>query len=424
MTDTPTATSTPSPTDLIVREAPKDAPKAMSIEDAGRMLASARRAKREAAPLVADTPIAAAKLAKVATPKAEETPTSDESADNDQATEVETELPADDAGDTASEESPGEDEGQDTAAEKLPPIERPRSWSKDDDDEWNALPRARQEKIVANERAREADISRRMTEAAEKAKAVSAKEQAAEQVRTQYETKLASVREILENEQRRDFPDIKSQQDLDNIAGKIRELSGKAQQLMATDPLGALSLRGEADQLRDTLQAWNDHQRKLQAVDREQKAADQRKTTERRDSWMAHIKEQNALLAEKIPDMKDAEKGKALRERGVERLSQLGFTNDELTKLANGEEKISVFDHRFHQLINDSLRLADVQKARKTVATKVAAKPVPAVVKPGTPQPTNPVASQNRKALESKLTKTGKIEDAVAVLMARRGARR
>src|SRR5882762_75603 len=36
---------------------------------------------------------------------------------------------------------PGEvPEGNDPEAEKLPSIERPRSWSKDDDDDWNSLP--------------------------------------------------------------------------------------------------------------------------------------------------------------------------------------------------------------------------------------------------------------------------------------------
>jgi hypothetical protein len=49
-------------------------------------------------------------------------------------------------------------------AEKLPPIARPRSWSKDDEDDWQALPRARQEKIAAREAVRSAEIRRMQNE--------------------------------------------------------------------------------------------------------------------------------------------------------------------------------------------------------------------------------------------------------------------
>jgi hypothetical protein len=51
------------------------------------------------------------------------------------------------------------------AIHHVAPIERPRSWSKDDEDDWKALPRARQQKIAAREQARDLEMRRAQSEA-------------------------------------------------------------------------------------------------------------------------------------------------------------------------------------------------------------------------------------------------------------------
>ena len=62
---------------------------------------------------------------------------------------------------------PGETERADPAASELPPIEPPRSWTKEDKDLFTSLPRDTQQRIAERERSREGDFSRRQQEAAE-----------------------------------------------------------------------------------------------------------------------------------------------------------------------------------------------------------------------------------------------------------------
>jgi hypothetical protein len=87
---------------------------------------------------------------------------------------------------------PGETESADPAAESrpeagtdLPPIEPPRSWTKEDKELFTSLPRATQERIAERERSREGDFNRRQQEAAEKSKALEAERSKAEQARQQ-----------------------------------------------------------------------------------------------------------------------------------------------------------------------------------------------------------------------------------------------
>jgi hypothetical protein len=71
------------------------------------------------------------------------------------------------------EAPPGETESADPAAESRPeagtepPIEPPRSWTKEDKELFTSLPRATQERIAERERSREGDFNRRQQEAAE-----------------------------------------------------------------------------------------------------------------------------------------------------------------------------------------------------------------------------------------------------------------
>ena len=117
----------------------------------------------------------------------------------------------------------------------------------------------------------------------------------------------------------------------------------------------------------------------------------------------------------------DKIKGPVLRQRAVERLTELGFTQDELNKLSTGDEKISIYDHRLQQLISSDLRLAEILKAPKAVA----AKPVPPVQRPGTPAPRGSAQSETIKALTNKLSTSGSLKDAVALRLAQtRQARR
>lgn len=383
----------------VVREASADTGRDISISQAARALSAARR-----------KPAAA-----VAAPVATETPA-------ESAHEAPAEQELSDEGDAAPapEQATGETDGNANPPEKAP-LPLPRSWTKEQAEHWNALPRATQEYLADRDSKTSAEVRRVQNEAAEKTKALTAKEQAAEQVRTQYEGKIKSVVEVLENEQLREFPDIRSQADLDKLSVEFSRLTAEAANLWSTDPFAAGQTQAKAGQIQAKLSAWGIHQQKLVAATNELAQAETRKSQARKDSWVKHFQDENKLAAEKIPDLADKVKGPVLHKRAAERLAELGFTQDELTKLSTGDEKISIYDHRLQQLIYSDLRLAEILKAPKAVA----ANPVPPVQRPGTTEPRGSGQSETLKALTTKLNNSGSLKDAVALRLAQtRAARR
>lgn len=385
----------------VVREAPADTGGNISVSQAARALQAARK---KPAPVVA-APVAAA----------EPEPADDGADPATAASELSVE------GDAA----PGEDQATGETDDSVnppakAPLPLPRSWTKEQAAHWNALPRETQEYLAERDSKTSAEVRRVQNEAAEKSKALTAKETAAEQVRTQYETKIKSVVDILEKEQLREFPDIRSQGDLDKLSSEFSRLSAEAVALWATDPLAAGQMQAQAGQIQAKLSAWGIHQQKLVAVTNELTQAETRKSQAKKESWNKHIQDENKLAAEKIPELADKTKGPALRTRAVERLTELGFTNEELNKLASGDEKISIHDHRLQQLINSDLRLAEILDAPKAVA----AKPVPTVQRPGVPAPRGSANSERLKALTNKLNTSGSLKDAVALRLAQTRAPR
>lgn len=281
---------------------------------------------------------------------------------------AEPELSKDNGGSDENQTPAEEPEGDDPAAEKLPPIERPRSWSKDDDDDWNALPRQRQEKIAANERARESDIRQRINEAAEKLKSLTAKEQQAEQAKQAYEERQAAYTKALETALQADFGDIRNLDDVRN--------------LQANDPF--------------RFQAWQVRQMELQSAQAEKQHVDGQKAQKHQTEWANFVKEESAAFADSVPEYKA--KKADYDTKAAEILREIGFTDDELNKLASGAEKIPLFDRRIQRLLFDRIKLSEIQSAPKAVA----AKPLPPVQRPGTSKPAGSVASEREQALNRK----------------------
>jgi hypothetical protein len=387
----------------IVRQASADTGSDISISDAARALSNARR-KPAPAPAVA-------------APAAAEPEPADDGAD-DTATAA---LELSDEGDAAPGENQvtGETDGSANPPEKAP-LPLPRSWTKEQAEHWNALPRATQEYLADRDGKTTAEVRRVQNEAAEKSKALVAKETAAEQARTQYESKIKSVVEILEKEQLREFPDIRSQADLDKLSMEFSQLAAEADRLTDTDPLGALQAQTKANRIQAKLSSWNIHQSKLVAATNEATQAETRQSQAKSQAWKDHVAAENKLANEKIPDLADKVKGPALVARAVERLKELGFSQEELNKLSAGDEKVSIHDHRLQQLLNSDLRLTEILNAKKAVAKVV----VPPVQRPGTPAPRGSANSEALKALTTKLNNSGSLEDAVKLRLAQNRQRR
>jgi hypothetical protein len=286
-------------------------------------------------------------------------------------------------------EAPGEPTEAAEPAEELPPIEPPRSWTQAEKERFQSLPRETQEYLHTREQEREREFRRSQNEVAEQRKAIQAEREAADKARQEYEAKLPALMQAMHESS--PFADIKSMADVEKM--------------QAEDPF--------------RFQQFQVYQWKMQGVQAELQQAEQRKATETQSKWAAHVQEENAKAAEAIPELADKEKGLALTNRvATEILPEYGFTQQELTALANGSEKLSIYDHRLQRLLFTAVKYADIQKA-KVVA---AAKPAPQVQRPGTAKPQGSAQSETITKLSAKLERSGDHRDLGALIGALRRA--
>ena len=315
----------------------------MSVEDAARSLTDARHKL----------------VAKITNP-----------AESAEEATAEPELPVEGNAAPAEEQATGET--QEDAPAEVPPRELPRSWTKDRAEHWSKLDPDTQDFLLEQDRKASAEVRRLQNEAADERKAIKAEREAAEKARQQYEAQLPALMQTLQDAQQSAFADIRTVDDVTKLANE--------------DPFRYLQ--------------WQAHQTKLQAVNAEIERAKGQQTQKQRSEWAEHVQKENELAAELIPDLADKDKGPALMKRAADRLAELGFKSDELNDYANGDKKLSIYDHRFQQLVADSLKLADIQKAPKAVSTK----PVPPVQRPGTAKPATSGNAQLIQTLEKQLS--------------------
>lgn len=347
--------------DAIAVIAPENTGVDLSVSQAARALAAARHKKPEPAPV--EKPAEAAP--------------------------VEPPELADEANAAPQDEATGETQEADPA--EVPPLELPRSWTKDRAEQWKALPRDVQEYLTEQASRDSAEVRRSQNEAAEARKAIEAERKQLESARQQYEAKLPALVQTLQDVQAEQFPDIKTFADVQRMA--------------LEDPYRKIQ--------------WDTHQQKLQAVAWEAQQAEERKTKEAQENWTKHVQEENAKFIERVPEFADKAKAKAFQDRAPSELNELGFSNEELQTWGKGE-KISPYDHRMQFLLMRHMKLADIEKA-KTVTT---AKPVPPVQRPGAARPPGSVAAEQVQASINRLNNSGDLKDAVAALTARRNAAR
>lgn len=281
------------------------------------------------------------------------------------------------------EEQPiGEDAPVADPAEQ-PPIEPPRSWTKEAKEQWQALPRNTQEYLAQREQERDRELRRSQNEAADKLKGLTAKEQEVERAKQQYEAQLPALMQTLQDAQAGQFADIRTVDDV--------------QKLATEDPFRYLQ--------------WQAHQTKVQAVNAELQRVKDESTKAEQSQWAQHVQKENELAVEYIPELADKTKAADLTARAVDQLHDLGFKDEELNDLANGKAKLSIYDHRIQRLLFNNLKLSDIQKAK----TAAVAKPVPQVQRPGTSKPAGSGASEQIQALTQKLNTSGSLKDAQAL---------
>jgi hypothetical protein len=327
--------------DIAVVQVPATAPDNLSIRQAASSLRSWRAT--------------ATKKDQTADTTTTETISADTTAATDQQTQESVSQEADAApqdtevrGET---QSADQEVGARHASPLQPPIEAPRSWTKEDKELFTSLPRETQERLVERERSRETDFLRRQNEAAEKLKGLTAKEQAVEQARLAYEAALPQLLGNLQSQQAGEFADIKTMADVERLA---REDWPRYLQ-------------------------WDVAQKKIAAVTQETLSAQQRQQQEKLQRFSEFAKKEDDLFIERVPDMADAGKAAKLQSAAMTVLKDLGFNETELGDSWNGGKELSLRDHRVQLLIRDATLWREAQVKAKAASTK----PVPPVQRPG-----------------------------------------
>jgi hypothetical protein len=369
MTDVTTAADTGAPEQPMISVAPAPAEPSIDARTAARSLATWRHKQRE---------------------QTTEAPAGEERQDpKDRATAATTEstAPATETGESAAETPPAQTEGVDRQVEPAP-IEPPRSWTKEDKELFDALPRETQERIAERERARDSDFSRRQQTATEQAKALEAERLRVEQVRQRYEGALPQLLQTLQDQQAGEFADVRTMADVERLA---REDWPRFSQ-------------------------WQLRQMQVASVAQQVEQAQQRHGAEQQRRFSEFAKREDDLFKEKVPDMTDADKAVKLQNAALQALSDLGFAEAELAASWQGQKDLSLRDHRVQLLIRDAVLWREAQAKAKAAAVK----PVPPVQRPGAARPAGAERAQRLESLSKRLESTGNLRDAAALLRARR----
>lgn len=273
--------------------------------------------------------------------------------------------------------------------EALPPIEPPRSWTKDEKEEFATYPRDAQEKIARREQDREATLRRSQNEAAEERRGIQAERAKAEQVRQQYESALPLLLQTLQETQQGEFSDIKTMADVTKLANEDWPRYAK----------------------------WDAAQKQIAAVSQEVRAAQDRQQSEFKKSWADYASKQDQLLNDKAPELADKSKAEKTAKAAQDVLKDVGFSVEELAQAWNGEASLSLRDHRMQLLILDAVKY---REAKSNV--KPAPKPVPSVQRPGVSRAPTSADDAQIQALQKRFDRTGDPRDGAALLTARRRA--
>lgn len=283
----------------------------------------------------------------------------------------------------ATEQPPGEPTEEADPAEE-PSIEPPKSWTKAEREAFQSLPREHQQAIAERERERDTYYRKGHDEAAQKSKAAEAERQAAEQARQQYEAALPNLLQAIEQQVAGEFSDIKSWDDVNRLAQE--------------DPVRYMQ--------------WDASQKRLQAVRAEADRVGQQQFQEAQKQWTDFTAKEDQAFRAKVPEFSDPQKAAKLQSEARSMLTDLGFTEGELQALWNGQQGISLRDHRLQLLLLDGVRL----RTAKAQVKNPAPKPVTPVQRPGSAPAKGEASAEAIQTLKSKLERSGKPEDAVALL--------
>ena len=275
-----------------------------------------------------------------------------------------------------------EDQGEPAEAseEDQPPIEPPASWDAAGKEAFRKLDRATQEIIHSRETARDKEVRRLQSEAAELRKGGEVQAQQVTQQLQQHFQHLGQLAEALQAQVATEFADIKTPQDL--------------QRLSAEDP--ARYVRWQAQQ--QLLEATAQHQRAF-------RAAEAQKAEEARG---LRLVEEHRKLAE-LDDVETAG-AKILAAEGAEGDAARAELRNFLLGFGFGAQDVAGLDD--HKATAIAWMAMQLIKAKKSVATSRRTPLPKATLKPGGASDRPDSGAGATAALVQRARKTGDVKDA------------
>ena len=149
---------------------------------------------------------------------------------------------------------------------------------------------------------------------------------------------------------------------------------------------------------------YRELQENKRLVAEEQQQLAQKQQAEMQSKWNEELQRQQEVMAQRLPEWNDPEKGPKLKQDIKSFALNKGFTEQEVD---------SLIDARSVDVLHKAMMYENLLAAK--IANKKA-KVVPKMQKPGTPSTKSEVNSEKVKQTRARLKRTGRVDDAAAVI--------
>lgn len=201
------------------------------------------------------------------------------------------------------------------------------------------------------------------------------------------------------------------QQTYQQIAERAQQYEQALQQSMEQEPDWQRLWQEDPDEYNRQRWDWQDRKERLQQAQRERQEAQRRQQQEAQRQFQQRVQQEHErLVNERLPHWQDAETAKKEKADVMTYARDtLGFSEEELQNVA---------DSRAVEAIYKAMKYDDLQAKKPATKKKAAKAPKPA--KSGTPTTKRDRSAREVEQLNKRLSKTGRKEDAVELLMKRR----
>tara|TARA_Y100000401_G_scaffold116446_1_gene122227 strand:+ start:316 stop:1341 length:1026 start_codon:yes stop_codon:yes gene_type:complete len=149
---------------------------------------------------------------------------------------------------------------------------------------------------------------------------------------------------------------------------------------------------------------YRELQESKRMVEEEQQNLADKQQTEMQQKWQEELTRQQEIMAQRLPEFVDPDKGPKLKQAIKTFAMNKGFTEQEVNSLIDARS----VDVLHKAMLYENLLEAKISKKKEKV--------VPKVTKPGTSTPKAEIDSEKVKQQRSRLKRSGKVDDAAALI--------